>query len=75
LTSLRLDLSAAYEDHTGTIEAAQDYDRLYYNVRGSIYRKFSEVLTGFASLSWRRDDNDSNEKDDIRLEAGFSVKL
>ncbi len=75
LTSLRLDLSAAYEDHTGTIEAAQDYDRIYYNVRGSVYRKLSEVMTGYASISWRRDDNDSNEKDDIRLEAGFSVKL
>lgn len=75
LTSLRLDLAAVFEEHTGVAEGMKDYDRIYFNTRLSLYRKISEVLTGFASVSWRRDDNDDREKDNIRAEVGVSLKI
>lgn len=73
-TSARLSLSEVYEDHTG-VAGYGDFTRNYYQVQASLYRQFYRAVYGYASLSYRMDDNDSKEKDDIRFEIGFSWRF
>lgn len=74
-TNARLSLSGIFEEHTYTSGGKGDYDRLYLQAQVSLHRQFYRALYGFTSLSWRRDDNGSDEKDDIRFEIGLSWRF
>ncbi|MDO4527627.1 MAG: outer membrane beta-barrel protein [bacterium] len=73
-TDARLSASGIYEDHVGS-QGHADYDRTYVQLQASLHRQFYRALYGFVSVSWRRDDNNSVEKDDYRAEVGLSWRF
>lgn len=75
-TDARISLSTVLEDHTGTANGTNDYDRTYFQIQASAHHQFYRSIYGYFSISYRRDDDgNSSEKDDVRVELGLSWRF